>query len=120
MPEREGPAGDNLDVLGRYARAGARFLKVLLGVMAGFTIIFGVVLMVAIGGGRTHLADRLTVAVAALLVLGALDTQATRLAQRRRPLLAPDPPGYRRFVVWSALGLLAVAVLLLGLAWYLP
>jgi hypothetical protein len=49
-----------------------------------------------------------------------VDTQATRLAQRRRPLLAPDPPGYRRFVIWTSLGLLTTTCLLLGLAWYLP
>jgi hypothetical protein len=93
---------------------------VLLAFLAGFTIVFSVGLMFAIGGGRAHLAGRLTVAVAALFVLGALDTQAGRLAARRRPLLAPDPPGYRRYVVWSALGLLIAAALLLGLAWYLP
>jgi hypothetical protein len=92
----------------------------LLAFAAGFTVIFSAGLMVALGGGRAHLAGRLGIALAALLALGAIDSGATRLAKRHRPLLAPDPPGYRRFVVWSALGLLVVAVLLLGLAWFLP
>lgn len=97
-----------------------RTVGVLLAFVAGFTVIFAVGLMVTIGGGREHLAGRLSVAVAALIVLGWLDTQATRLARRRQPVLAPDSAGYRRFAVWSSLGLLLTAVLLLGLAWFLP
>jgi hypothetical protein len=114
------PDSEDADALARIARTGQRGLQVLLAFLAGFTLIFGVGLMFVIGGGRAHLPGRLTVAVAALFVLGALDTQATRLANRRRPLLAADPIGYRRYVVWSALGLLMAAVLLLGLAWFLP
>jgi hypothetical protein len=97
-----------------------RLLGVLLAFVAGFTIVFSVGLMFAIGGGPSHLPGRLTVAIAALLLLGWLDTQATRLARRREPLLGPDSPGYRRFVVLSVLGLFMAAALLLGLAWYLP
>ncbi|MBA3893038.1 MAG: hypothetical protein H0X69_05005 [Gemmatimonadales bacterium] len=97
-----------------------RTVGVLLAFVAGFTVIFAVGLMVTIGGGREHLAGRLSVAVAALIVLGWLDTQATRLARRRQPVLAPDSAGYRRFAVWSSLGLLLTAALLLGLAWFLP
>jgi hypothetical protein len=76
--------------------------------------------MVGIGGGASHLLERLIVAVATLLFLGWLDTMATRLARRHQPLLAPDTPGYRRFVVWSAAGLATAAVVLFGIAWYLP
>jgi hypothetical protein len=99
-------------------------LETTMGVMlafgAGFAFVFGIVVMVGIGGGRSHLLERLIVAVATLLFLGWLDTMATRLARRRQPLLAPDTPGYRRFVVWSSAGLATAAVLLLGVAWYLP
>jgi hypothetical protein len=95
-------------------------LGVLLAFMAGFVLVFGVGSMLAIGGGQEHLAGRLAVAIAALLLLGWFDTQATRLAARRQPLLAPNTPGYRRFQLWSGLGLLLAAVLLLGLALYLP
>jgi hypothetical protein len=102
------------------SRATEGLLGVLLAFVAAFVLIFSVGLMFAIGGGREHLAGRLTLATAALLLLGWLDTQATRLAKRRQPLLAPDTAGYRRFAVWSSLGLLLAAVLLLSLAWFLP
>ena len=101
------------------SRATERLLGVLLAFVAGFVLIFGVGLMFAIGGGREHLAGRLAVATAALLLLGWLDTHATRLARRRQPLLGPDSPGYRRFVVWSTSGLLLATALLFGLAWFL-
>jgi hypothetical protein len=111
------PLVQSLEAAGRAAGG---LLGVLLAFVAGFTIMFSAGLMFAIGGGRSHLAGRLTVAIAALLFLGWLDTQATRLARRREPLLGPDSAGYRRFVVWSAAGLFGSALLLLGLAWFLP
>jgi hypothetical protein len=104
--------------LGDEAAGG--LLGVMLAFVAGFTLVFGVGLMFAIGGGPSHLAGRLTVAIAALLFLGWLDTQATRLARRREPLLGPNSARYRRFIVWSAVGLAGSAALLLGLAWFLP
>jgi hypothetical protein len=102
------------------SRATEGLLGVLLAFAAGFVLIFSVGVMFAIGGGPELLKDRLIIATAALLLLGGLDTQATRLARRRQPLLAPDTAGYRRFLVWSSLGLLLAAVLLLSLAWFLP
>jgi hypothetical protein len=109
-----------LRTLDTASRATEGLLGVLLAFAAGFVLVFSVGLMFAIGGGPELLKGRLILAIAALLLLGALDTQATRLARRRQPLLAPDTAGYRRFVMWSSLGLLLAAVLLLGLAWYLP
>ncbi len=109
-----------LRTLDTASRVTEGLLGVLLACAAGFALVFGVGLMFAIGGGPELLKDRLIVAIAALLILGGLDTQATRLARRRQPLLAPDTAGYRRFLVWSSLGLLLAAVLLLGLAWFLP
>jgi hypothetical protein len=97
-----------------------RTIGMLLAFTAGFVLMFSVGLMFAIGGGRNHLAGRLTVATAALLLLGWLDTQATRIARRRQPVLAPDTAGYRRFAVWSSLGFFLASALLLGLAWFLP
>ncbi len=116
LPGNEPP----LQTMDPAGRALGGMLGVVLAFVAGFTIMFSVGLMFAIGGGRTNLYGRLVVAIAALLILGGLDTQATRLARRRESLLGPDSPGYRRFVVWSAIGLFGSAVLLLGLAWFLP
>ena len=109
-----------LRTLDTVSRATEGPFGMLLAFVAGFVLIFSVGLVFAIGGGPEHRPGRLTVAIAALLLLGWLDTQATRLAKRRQPLLAPDTAGYRRFLVWSSLGLCLAAVLLLGLAWYLP
>ena len=92
----------------------------MLAFLAGSVFVSGIVLQLAIGGGRSLLAGRLMVAVAALLLLVWIDGMATRLARRRNPLMGPDSPGFRRFVVWSAAGLATAAVLLLGVAWYLP
>jgi hypothetical protein len=101
------------------SRAAERVLWVLLSFIAGFVLIFSVGLMFAIGGGQEYLKGRLIVAITALLLLGWLDTQATRLARRREPLLAPYSAGYRRFVVLSSSGLLLATALLFGLAWFL-
>lgn len=116
-PPGHEPLGRALDTA---SRATEGLLGVLLAFGAGFVLIFSVGLLFALGGGPELLKGRLTVAIAALVLLGWLDTQATSLAKRREPLLGPDSPGYRRFVVWSSLGLLLAAVVLLGLAWLLP
>jgi hypothetical protein len=97
-----------------------RTLGPLLAFLAGFVLVFAIALMVTIGGGQRHFAGRLSVAVPALLLLGWLDSYATQVARRREPLLRPDSPGYRQFVIWSSLGLLLSAIVLLGLACYLP
>ena len=101
------------------SRATEGVLGVLLAFAAGFVLILGIGLMFAIGGGREHLTVRFIVATTAFLILGGLDTQATRLARRREPLLGPDSAGYRRFVVLSSSGLLLATALLFGLAMFL-
>ena len=100
--------------------AAQRTLGPLLAFMAGFVLVFAVALMFTIGGGQKHLVGRLSVAIPALLLLGWLDSYATQVAKRRESLLGPNSSGYRRFVMWSSLGLLLSAVVLLGLACYLP
>ena len=109
-----------LRTLDTVSRATEGPFGILLAFVAGFVLIFSVGLMFAIGGEPEHLKGRLTVAIAALLLLGWLDTHATRLARRREPLLAPYSAGYRRFVVWSSSGLLLATALLFGLAFFLP
>ena len=93
-----------------------RLLLVFLLSGAAATILLGVFLMATVGHGRAHLGGRLAVAVAAILLLGLIDGHANRLMNRKRPLLAPDPPGFRRFVVWSSIAFFFTAVLLLGFA----
>ena len=114
------PIEDEAGLYRRYARAAEKLLFGLLALAALATIVLAVVIMVDIGRDPSNLGDRLVIAVVAVVILGGLDTQATRLVQRRRPLLAPDPRWYRRFIVWSSLGWLATSGLLLAGAWYLP
>ena len=104
----------------RYVGNAERVLFAVLAAAGVLTVVLGLVIIVDIGGGRGKLADRLIIAVVACVILGGLDTQATRLVRRRRPLLAPDPPWYRRFVVFSSLGVLGAAAVLLGTALWLP
>jgi hypothetical protein len=119
-PLEEPRLEDEADQYRRYTRAAERVLFGILALAALATVLLAVVIMVDIGGGRAHLADRLVIAVVAVVILGGLDTQATRLVNRRRPLLHPDPTWYRRFVVWSALGWLAISAFLLAIGLYLP
>lgn len=114
------PLDNEADQYRRYARAAEKLLFGILAVAALATVVLAVVIMIDIGGGRSNLADRLVIAVVAVVILGGLDTQATRLVNRRRPLLAPDPRWYRRFIVWSSLGVLTTSGMLLAAAWYLP
>lgn len=79
-------------------------------------ILLGLFLMTTVGRGREHLAGRLAVAAAAILLLGLVDGHTNRLMNRKRPLNAPDPPAYRRFVVWSTIAFFGPAVLLLAMA----
>jgi hypothetical protein len=109
----------NEPTLETISRATEHLLWVLLAFVAGFVLIFSVGLMFAIGGGQEHLKGRFIVATTAFLLLGGLDTQATRLARRREPLLAPYSARYRRFVVLSSSGLLLATALLFGLAIFL-
>ena len=93
-----------------------RFLLIFLLSGAAATVLLGLFLMMTVGRGGEHLAGRLAVAAAAILLLGLVDGHANRLMNRKRPLLAPDPPGYRRFAVWSSIAFFVPAALLLGLA----
>ena len=114
------PGDQALKQLERHANILHRFLGIFLACVAGLTFVMGIVIMLSIGGGKSNLANRLIVAVGALSILGAIDTQATRLANRRRPILASDPPSYRRFLLSSAAAFLSAAVILLGVAVLLP
>ena len=80
------------------------------------TVLLGLFFMTTVGRGREHLGGRLAVAAAAILLLGLIDGHANRLMNRKRPLHAPDPPGYRRFIVWSSIAFFVPAALLLGAA----
>lgn len=93
-----------------------RLLLIFLLSGATATILLGLFFMTTVGRGREHLGGRLAVAAAAILLLGLIDGHANRLMNRERPLHAPEPPGFRRFVVWSSIAFFVTAALLLGVA----
>ena len=86
---------------------------------AAATILLGLVFMNMVGRGRGHLGGRLAVAAAAILLLGLIDGHANKLMNRRRPLVAPDSTGFRRFMIWSVIAFFSAAVFLLVVAWSL-
>ena len=93
-----------------------RFLLIFLLSGATATVLLGLLLMMTVGKGRENLGGRLAVAAAAILLLGLIDGHANKLMNRKRPLHAPDPPGYRRFVVWSSIAFFVPAALLMAMA----
>lgn len=106
--------------LERASHSIERFLIIFLASGAVAVLLLGTFLIFTVGGGRTHLPGRIAVAVASVLMLSLIDGHATKLANRRRPLLAPDPPWYRRFVMISSIAFFGAAVILIGLALFLP
>jgi hypothetical protein len=120
MVFHEEPGDEEAREYARLTRRAERVMTLFLALVAVATTILGMVIMFDIGGGRDRLGSRLMIAVPAVIILGAIDTQVTRVAQRRRPLLAPDPPEYRRLILRSTLGVLAACALLLALALFLP
>ena len=106
--------------LDEISRGLERFLLVFLAAVAGAVLVIAVSMMASIDGGSRSQGGRLYVAVGALVVLGALDTQFDRVMRRRLPLLQLDTPEYRRYRIGSLLFLFLAAIVLFGLALRLP
>ena len=92
----------------------------MLAFLAGFVIVSGIALMYALGGGPRHLGGRLATAAGAVFLIGWIDSMATRVARRRDADPSADSPGYHQFVVGCAVASAVAAVLLFGVALYLP
>jgi hypothetical protein len=106
----------------QVARTLDRFARVFLAAVAVATFAGGVFLLVVMSNMSAGLAGRLAVAVAAVLLLGWLDTQFGWLAERRRPLwmTGPGEAEYQRYAIRSSVLLLLAALILVGLALLLP
>ena len=59
----------------------------LLAFVAGFVIVSAIALMYTLGGGPRHLGGRLMIAVAGVVLLGWIDSMATRLMRRREAVI---------------------------------
>ena len=98
-----------------------RGLWILLGLLAIAIPAGAVFLMLKMDGGSRSQGGRFYVAIAALVALGAVDSQFRRLVIRRMPSFSLETTAkQRRYSLVSLLLLLTSAVALIGLAWLLP
>jgi hypothetical protein len=106
--------------LDRVARTLEVGLAILLGVAASAILAGAIFLMLKMDAGSRSQGGRFYVALAALVALGAVESQLARLVRRRAPLSLTTTAGERRYMVVSLLLLLVAAVVLIGLALLLP
>jgi hypothetical protein len=98
----------------------ARGAELLILVAAVAVFVVAVFIMFDMDAGSRSQGGRFFVAVGAMVVLGALDTQYGRSVWRRTPFFWTDSPEYARYR-WRSLGLMLLAGLVLfGLAFLLP
>jgi hypothetical protein len=71
------------------------------------------------GGSRSQ-GGRFYVAIAALVILGAVDSQFRKLVERRAPFSIGTTEAERHYALVSLLLLLVSGVILFGAAWLLP
>jgi hypothetical protein len=72
------------------------------------------------GGSTVSQGGRYYVAVAALVALGAVDSQIQKILNRRIPFSLTTTPQESRYALISLLSLIAAGVILIGAAWILP
>lgn len=106
-----------MTALGQTADALDTFLRVLLGIVAIATLAGAIFLILKIDGGS---GGRFYVAIVALVILGAVDSQFQKLVIRRQPFSLTTTEAERRYAMVGLSLMLVSAVLLIGLAWFLP
>jgi hypothetical protein len=115
-PERESISTG----LRRTANTLETFLRILLGFIAVATVAGAVFLMLKMDGGSRGQGGRFYVAIAALVILGAVDSQFRKLVERRAPFSFGTTEAESHYALISLLLLLVSAVILFGAAWLLP
>jgi hypothetical protein len=106
--------------LERTANALDIFLRILLSIIAIATVAGGAFLMLKMDGGSRSQGGRFYVAIAALVILGAVDSQFRKLVARRAPFSVGTTEAESRYALISLLLLLLSAVVLFGAALLLP
>jgi hypothetical protein len=110
----------NMTVLDQTIHTLDAFLRILLGIIAVATLAGAIFLMLRMDGGFPSQGGRFYVAIAALIVLGAVDSQFRKLVIRRMPFSLATTEAESRYAMISLLLMLVSAVVLIGLAWLLP
>src|SRR6185503_5818816 len=95
------------------------FLRILLIIVAVVTLAGAIFLMLKMDSGSRSQGGRLYVAIAALFILGAVDSQFRKLVERREPFSLTTTEAESRYAFVSLIVLLLAAVVLFGAAWYL-
>ena len=104
-------------VAGNIADTLERFLRIFLIVVAIGILVGAVVIIAIMDASSRSQGGRIFVAILAVVALGGVDAQYGRLVARRMSLSAGD---FWRYRIRSLFLMLAAAVLLLGLALFLP
>ncbi|HEY2919628.1 MAG TPA: hypothetical protein VGK77_11625 [Candidatus Binatia bacterium] len=109
-----------MKALDQTANALDTFLRLLLGIVSVATVAGAIFLMLKMDSGSRSQGGRFYVAIAALVILGAVDSQFRKLVVRRAPFSLTTTEAESRYSLVSLLLLLISAVVLIGAAWLLP
>jgi hypothetical protein len=96
------------------------FLRILLSIVSVATVAGAIFLMLKMDSSSRSQGGRFYVAIAALVILGAVDSQFRKLVARRAPFSVGTTEAESRYGLISLLLLLLSAVVLFGAAWLLP
>jgi hypothetical protein len=96
------------------------FLRVFLSLIAVATVAGAIFLMLKMDGGSRSQGGRFYVAIAALFILGAVDSQFRKLVERRAPFSIGTTEAESHYALISLLLLLVSGVILFGAVWLLP
>jgi hypothetical protein len=96
------------------------FLRILLGIVSLAILAGAIFLMVKLASGSRSQGGRFYVAIAALVILGAVDSQFRQLIERRAPFSIATTETESRYAMVSLLLMLISTVVLFGAAWFLP
>ena len=109
-----------IKVLGQSATALDIFLRTFLALVSLAIIAGAIFLMINIDASSRNQGGRFYIALAALVILGIVDSQFRKLVERRAPLTLGTSEVERRYAMVSLLLLVGAAFLLFGLAFFLP
>ena len=111
-----------LDAMDRVSTVLDRGMRVFLIGAAAVVFVVAVLILATMDDASRSQGGRVYIAIAAIVMLGAIDTAYGHLEYRRRPfwMEGPGEAAYRRYLLWSLGLLLAAAAALIALAIFLP
>ena len=95
-------------------------LMILLFILAIAIVAGAILIILTMDSSSRSQGGRFYVAIIALVLLGVVDSQITRLVKQRAPFSLVSTPVERRYSLVSLLLFLVAAAVLIGLAWLAP